>query len=81
MRVHEDRSVNEVFMRILSHQVFKTMRGLRRIFLGHLNMTFFRNKFDSVNELTECTIHIFLVGERNLTRVFLIASFQFLATA
>ena len=53
----------------------KTMKGLRSthsksVFLGHLNINFLRNKFESVNELIKDTFDTFLLRESKLDSSF-----------
>ena len=47
---------------------FETMKGLS--FLGHLNINFLRNTFESVNELIKDTFDPFLLRESKLDSSF-----------
>ena len=54
---------------------FQTMKGLRsthskNVFLGHLNINFLRNTFESVNELIKYTFDAFLLRESKLDSSF-----------
>ena len=56
-------------------ETFKTLRCLRskhpkHVFLGHLNVSSLRNKFESLNELIKDIFDIFLVSESKLDSSF-----------